>query len=146
MEGADLILNVDQPGKVLFAKTALDGHWRGPAVVVHVLRDAGFEVIYLGMATADEIAAAAVQEDVDLVGLNVGGSLAVVMRILDKLDVSAPDVGVMLGGTIQPQHRSALEVRGISTFPPGSMFSDIVEQARRLVEVRRGSKGDVTPA
>ncbi|MCQ3803076.1 MAG: cobalamin-dependent protein [Acidimicrobiia bacterium] len=146
MESADLILSADQPGKVLFAKTALDGHWRGPAVVVHVLRDAGFEVIYLGMATADEIAAAAVQEDADLVGLNVGGSLAVVMRILDELEASAPDVGVMLGGTIQPQHRSALAVRGVSTFPPGSMFSDIVEEARRLVEGRRRTREDVTSA
>ncbi len=124
---------------MLFAKTALDGHWRGPAVVVHVLRDAGFEVIYLGMATAVEIAAAAIQEDVDLVGLNVGGSLAVVMRIIDELERTAPEVGVMLGGTIQPQHRSALQARGVSTFPPGSMFSDIVEEARRLVEVRRRS-------
>ena len=55
-------------------------------MVVQMLRDAGFEVIYLGMATADEIAAAAVQEDADVVGLNVGGSLAVVMRILDELE------------------------------------------------------------
>ena len=125
---------------MLFAKTALDGHWRGPAVVVHVLRDAGFEVIYLGMATAVEIAAAAVQEDVDLVGLNVGGSLAVVMRIIDELERTAPEVGVMLGGTIQPQHRSALQARGVSTFPPGSMFSDIVEEARRLVVRRRNTK------
>lgn len=146
MEGADLILSVDQPGKVLFAKTALDGHWRGPAVVVHVLRDAGFEVIYLGMATADEIVAAAVQEDVDLVGLNVGGSLAVVMRILDRMDVGAPDVGVMLGGTIQPQHRPALAARRVSTFPPGSLFSDIVEEARRLVKTRRRSREDPTSA
>ncbi len=146
MEGSDLILSVDQPGKVLFAKTALDGHWRGPAVVVHVLREAGFEVIYLGMATADEIATAAVQEDVDLVGLNVGGSLAVVMRIIDELERTAPEVGVMLGGTIQPQHRSALQARGASTFPPGSMFSDIVEEARRLVGVRRRSRKRVTSA
>jgi methylmalonyl-CoA mutase C-terminal domain/subunit len=139
-------LSFTQPGKVLFAKTALDGHWRGPAVVVHVLRDAGFEVIYLGMATADEIAAAAVQEDVDVVGLNVGGSLAVVMRILDGLAAAAPDVGVMLGGTIQPQHRAALGERGVSTFPPGSGFSDIVEEAGRLVESRRRSRADVTSA
>ncbi len=130
-------MSVDRPGKVLFAKTALDGHWRGPAVVVHVLRDAGFEVIYLGMATAQEIAAAAVQEDADVVGLNVGGSLPVVMRILDELESCAPDAGVMVGGTIQPQHRSVLQDRGASTFPPGSMFADIVEEARRLVEVRR---------
>ena len=79
-------MSVDRPGKVLFAKTALDGHWRGPAVVVHVLRDAGFEVIYLGMATADEIAAAAVQEDAGRSGSERGGSLAVVMRILDELE------------------------------------------------------------
>ncbi len=139
-------MSVDRPGKVLFAKTALDGHWRGPAVVVHVLRDAGFEVIYLGMATADEIAAAAVQEDADVVGLNVGGSLAVVMRILDELESRAPDAGVMVGGTIQPQHRSALQDRGASTFPPGSMFSDIVEEARRLVDFRRRSREDMTSA
>lgn len=139
-------MSVDQPGKVLFAKTALDGHWRGPAVVVHVLRDAGLEVIYLGMATAEEIAAAAVQEDADVVGLNVGGSLAVVMRILDELEDSAPDVGVMLGGTIQPQHRSVLDARGVSTFPPGSMFSDIVEEARRLVELSRRSRENMTSA
>ena len=113
-------------------------------MVVHVLRDAGFEVIYLGMATADEIAAAAVQEDADVVGLNVGGSLAVVMRVLDGLDRAAPDAGVMLGGTIQPQHRSALEKRGVSTFPPGSMFPDIVEEARRLVELRRRSRHDAS--
>ncbi len=115
-------------------------------MVVHVLRDAGFEVIYLGMATAEEIAAAAVQEDVDVVGLNVGGSLAVVMRILDELDDSAPDVGVMLGGTIQPQHRAALGARGVSTFPPGSGYSDIVEEAGRLAEARRGSRADKTSA
>ena len=115
-------------------------------MVVHVLRDAGFEVIYLGMATGDEIVAAAVQEDVDLVGLNVGGSLAVVMRILDRMDVGAPDVGVMLGGTIQPQHRPALAARGVSTFPPGSLFSDIVEEARRLVKTRRRSREDPTSA
>lgn len=131
---------------MLFAKTALDGHWRGPAVVVHVLRDAGFEVVYLGMATAEEIAAAAVQEDADVVGLNMGGSLAVVMRILDELEGSDADAGVMLGGTIQPQHRAVLKTRGVSTFPPGSMFSDIVEEARRLVERRRRGREQMTSA
>lgn len=109
-------------------------------MVVKVLRDAGFEVVYLGMATADEIAAAAVQEDADLVGLNVGGSLAVVMRILDELDRQAPDLGVMVGGTIQPQHRPLLHARGVSTFPPGSMFADIVEEAARLIANRRRNR------
>lgn len=144
MEGPHLILSVDRPGKVLFAKTALDGHWRGPAVVVHVLRDAGFEVVYLGMATAEEIVSAAVQEDADVVGLNMGGSLAVVMRILDELEDSGPDAGVMVGGTILPQHRSALANRGVSTFPPGSMFPDIVEETQRLVDERRQRREEMT--
>ena len=138
-------MSADRPGKILFAKTALDGHWRGPAVVVHALRDAGFEVVYLGMATADEIAAAAAQEDADLVALNMGGSLAVVMRILDCLEKQAPGAGVMLGGTIQPQHRSVLAERGVSTFPPGSLFPDIVKEARRLTGRRRGRETTSSP-
>ena len=119
-------------GKVLMAKTALDGHWRGTAVVARALRDEGFEVIYLGMATASAIANAAVQEDPDIIGLNVGGRIEVVTRILDRLeeaDVSAP---VMAGGTIAPQGREALEKRGVAVFPPGSSLDEIVATSRRL--------------
>ena len=71
--------------RVLIAKTSLDGHWRGVNVVSRALREGGFEVILAGMATADTIARVAADEDVDLIGLNVGGRVEVVERILDTL-------------------------------------------------------------
>ena len=63
--------------RILMAKTGLDGHWRGPTIVARALRDAGFEVIMIGMANTQDIVAAAVDEDVDLVGLNIGGHIDV---------------------------------------------------------------------
>src|SRR6476646_6988331 len=120
--------------RVLVAKTSLDGHWRGLQVIAKTLRDGGFEVILIGMARDDEIAAAAVNEDVDLIGLNVGGRIEVVERILDKLVESGVDAPVIAGGTISPPNRIKLEERGVATFPPGSSLEDIVTTARRLVE------------
>jgi methylmalonyl-CoA mutase, C-terminal domain len=115
-------------GRVLMAKTSLDGHWRGVAVVSRALRDAGFEVVMLGAASAD----AALQEDVDIVGLNVGGRVEVVERILDRLAGAAPDIPVMAGGTIAPWARKRLEARGVAVFPPGSSLQAVVDEARRL--------------
>ena len=63
------------PKRILMAKTGLDGHWRGPTIVARALRDAGFEVIMVGMVTADEVVRAAIDEDVDLVGLIKQGVL-----------------------------------------------------------------------
>jgi methylmalonyl-CoA mutase C-terminal domain/subunit len=123
--------------RVLIAKTSLDGHWRGVLVVAHALREAGFEVIALGMATGDEIVAAAVQEDVDLVGLNVGGRVEIVERVLDLLKGGAPGTPVFAGGTIPPWARRRLEERGVPVFPPGSSTADIVSTARKLTEERR---------
>lgn len=121
------------------AKTSLDGHWRGVAVVSRALRDAGFEVVMLGAATADEIVEVALQEDVDLVGLNVGGRVEVVERILDRLAETAPDVPVMAGGTIAPWAGERLKARGVAVFPPGSSLQAIVEQARALCDRVRAS-------
>jgi methylmalonyl-CoA mutase C-terminal domain/subunit len=118
--------------RVLMAKTALDGHWRGVMAVSRALRDAGFEVVLAGMATAEEIAAAAVQEDVDLVGLNVGGRIEVVERSIAALRAVAPDIPVIAGGTLSPpalKRLAELDVRG---FPPGSSLADIVAAAREL--------------
>lgn len=126
-------------GRVLMAKTSLDGHWRGVAVVSRALRDAGFEVVMLGAASADEIVEAALQEDVDVVGLNVGGRVEVVERILDRLAESAPDIPVMAGGTIAPWASDRLQARGVAVFPPGSSLQAIVEQARALCERVRAS-------
>lgn len=118
--------------RVLVAKTSLDGHWRGVNVVSRALRDAGFEVILAGMITADAIARVAADEDVDLIGLNVGGRVEVVERILDTLDAAGVAVPVIAGGTLPHYAVERLETRGVSCFPPGSALEAIVACARRL--------------
>lgn len=121
-------------GRIVLAKTALDGHWRGLNTVARALREAGHEVVLVGMARADEIAAATVDEDADLVGLNVGGRVEVVERILDALDEAVPDVPVFAGGTVAPWAARRLGTRGVEVFPPGSSLADITAAAARLVD------------
>jgi methylmalonyl-CoA mutase C-terminal domain/subunit len=118
----------------MMAKTGLDGHWRGVSIVARALRDAGFEVILLGMARADEIVSMATQEDVDLIGLNVGGRIEVVERILLSLSESLPDIPVFVGGTIPPSSVRRFSELGIKSFPPGSSLSSIVATACDLTE------------
>jgi methylmalonyl-CoA mutase, C-terminal domain len=118
--------------RVLVAKTSLDGHWRGVNIVARALRDGGFEVILAGMVTADTIVRIAADEDVDLIGLNVGGRVEVVERILDTLEEAGVDLPVMAGGTIPHYAVERLETRGVACFPPGSSLEDIVACARRL--------------
>lgn len=118
--------------RVLIAKTSLDGHWRGVNVVSRALREAGFEVILAGMATADTIARVAADEDVDLIGLNVGGRVEVVERILDTLEQQSITTPVFAGGTIPHYAAEQLGKRGVRCFPPGSSLDDIVAAAREL--------------
>ncbi len=130
--------------KVLLAKTSLDGHWRGSLVVAKALRDAGFEVIFAGMATVEEILRAAMDEDVDLVGLSVGGRVEVAERIIDAFRTAGMDVPFVAGGTLPPEACRRLRERGVPTFPPGSSLEAIVEAARSLTQDRvpnRGSSG-----
>jgi methylmalonyl-CoA mutase C-terminal domain/subunit len=121
-------------GRILLGKTSLDGHWRGPYVVAQALRDGGYEVIVLGAVKPADIVAAAVQEGVDIIGLNVGGHISIVERILDALDEAGVQVPVMAGGTITPPAVRLLNARGVRTFPPGSDLGDIVRTADELVE------------
>jgi methylmalonyl-CoA mutase C-terminal domain/subunit len=121
-----------QGRRVLLAKTALDGHWRGLSIVARALRDAGFEVILAGMANDEEIARLAVDEDVDLVGLNIGGRIEVVERIVARLAAVAPGLPVFVGGAIAPWMKKRFEASGIEAFPPGSSLSAIVVAATRL--------------
>lgn len=114
------------------AKTSVDGHWRGVDLVSRVLRDAGFEVVMLGMAVPEVIAVSAVQENVDLVGLNIGGRVEVAERAVAALRDAGCDAPVMAGGTIAPWARRRLEALGIEVFPPGSPTDEIVAAARRL--------------
>jgi len=118
--------------RVLIAKTSLDGHWRGINVVSRALREGGFEVILAGMITADMIARVAADEDVDLIGLNVGGRVEVVERILDTLAEQHLTTPVFAGGTIPHYAAQRLEERGVRCFPPGSSLDDIVQAAREL--------------
>ena len=118
--------------RILMAKTGLDGHWRGPTIVARALRDAGFEVIMIGMASTDDILSAAVDEDVDLVGLNIGGHIDVAKRAIALVKSTRPDLPIFAGGTIPPHAAKDLEALGVEVYPPGSQLSDIVDAAERL--------------
>lgn len=126
--------------RVLVAKPGLDGHDRGAKVVARALRDAGMEVIYTGLRqTPDMIAEAALQEDVDVVGLSVlsGAHLTLVPKIVDRLKENGlDDVLIVVGGIIpaedvEPLHR--LGVRGV--FGPGTSTEDIAAFIREQVNV-----------
>lgn len=127
---------MDKPKRILMAKTGLDGHWRGPTIVARALRDAGFEVIMIGMATTEEIVAATVDEDVDLVGLNVGGHIDVALRAVDAVQRACPGLPLFAGGTLPPHACKQLEDKGLEVFPPGSSLAEIVDSANRLTGVQ----------
>jgi len=127
------------PKKILLAKTGIDGHWRGISLVARALRDAGFEVVLSGMARPEEIVRAAIDEDVDLVGLSVGGHIAVVQRVLDMLSAEREDLPVFIGGAVPPWAKRELESQGHEVFPPGSRLEDIVASAGRLTRLHPGT-------
>ena len=123
------------PKKVLLAKTGLDGHWRGLSVVARALRDAGLEVVYVGMVLPEEVAMATVDEDVDLVGLNIGGRYEVAVRIIKAVQEAAPGLPIFAGGTIPPPVARRLEEeKGVPCFPPGSSLADITAAAFALID------------
>jgi len=121
--------------RILMAKTGLDGHWRGPTIVATALRDAGFEVIMIGMATADEVQRAAIDEDVDLVGLNIGGHIEVALRAVRQLREHCPGLPVFAGGVVPPHAKRRLEDMGVEVYPPGSQLPEIVAAAQRLTGI-----------
>ncbi len=127
--------------RVLIAKPGLDGHDRGAKVICRSLRDAGYEVIYTGLRrTPDEIVNAAVQEDVDLVGLSIlsGAHNVLFPRIMDLLkEKGADDITVIAGGIIPDKDIPFLEKIGISkTFLPGSSTQDIADWIKDNVRKR----------
>lgn len=117
--------------KILIAKPGLDGHDRGAKVVAQALRDAGMEVVYTGLKrTPEEIVAAAIQEDVDVIGLSVlsGAHVPLTRRVLDGLRAQgAGDIRVVVGGIIPPRDVETLRALGAShVFPMGTPLADIV--------------------
>ena len=120
-----------RPLRVLVAKPGLDGHDRGAKVVAHGLRDAGLEVIYSGLKrTPEEIVAAAIQEDVDVIGLSIlsGAHLTLSRKLLGHLRaVGASDIAVVVGGTIPAKDAEALREMGVQrVFPMGTPLPEVV--------------------
>ncbi|MDE2142459.1 MAG: cobalamin B12-binding domain-containing protein [Elusimicrobia bacterium] len=132
----------EKPFRVLIAKPGLDGHDRGAKVIVRALRDAGFEVIYTGIRqTPDMIAAAAMQEDVDAVGLSLlsGAHLTLFPEVVKKLKKSGlKDVLVFGGGIIPDEDVPALKKAGVDrVFGPGTSLSAIVDYLKENLAVAR---------
>jgi len=125
------------PVRVLVGKPGLDGHDRGAKLVARALRDAGFEVIYLGIRQRPEtIAAVAVQEDVQVVGLSIlsGAHVALTEKTAKALRAAgADDVLVVVGGTIPKRDVPRLEAAGAAAvYPTGTHLEALVESLRRL--------------
>jgi len=117
--------------RVLVAKPGLDGHDRGAKVVARALRDAGMEVIYTGLRqTPEMIAEAALQEDVDVVGLSIlsGAHLPIAKKLMNQLrEAGMDDKLVVVGGNIPEQDIPALKSLGVAgVFPSSSRFEEIV--------------------
>jgi methylmalonyl-CoA mutase C-terminal domain/subunit len=126
---------------VLVAKPGLDGHDRGAKVVAAALRDAGMEVIYTGLhQTPEMIATAAIQEDVDVVGLSIlsGAHMTLIPRVLDLLRADGRDDILVTGGGIIPREdMDALEARGTGRlFGPGTPTSELVDYIHDWFEAR----------
>jgi methylmalonyl-CoA mutase, C-terminal domain len=124
--------------RVLIAKPGLDGHDRGAKVIARALRDAGMEVIYTGLRqTPEMIVEAALQEDVDVVGLSIlsGAHMTLIPRILELMrERNLSDIKVIVGGTLPDDDAEALKKLGVSeVFGPGSNLDAIVQYIRSVI-------------
>ena len=129
----------DKKIRVLVAKPGLDGHDRGAKVVARALRDAGMEVIYTGLRqTPEMIAEAALQEDVDIVGLSIlsGAHMALAPRILELLKANGQSkVKVFIGGIVPDEDMPQLKRMGVAgVYGPGASTEDIIKDIRNAVK------------
>ncbi|MBW1680687.1 MAG: cobalamin B12-binding domain-containing protein [Deltaproteobacteria bacterium] len=137
---------MEQRIRVLIGKPGLDGHDRGAKVIAYMLRDAGFEVIYTGLRqTPEAIVKAALQEDVQVVGLSIlsGAHLGLVRSVADKLkEGGGDDVVLFVGGVIPEEDFPALKEMGVAEiFTSGTEIGQVVESIKRHVKIRRGEGG-----
>lgn len=136
MERLDDDADAERTIRCLIAKVGLDGHDRGAHVIARAFRNAGFEVIYSGLHRApDEVVQAAVQEDVDVVGISLlsGAHNTLVPRILDGLEEygAREDTLVVVGGIIPDEDEEELKELGVAeVFGPGSGLENIIEFIR----------------
>ncbi len=131
-----------RPLKVLIAKPGLDGHDRGAKVLARGLRDEGFEVVYTGLRqTPEMVATAALQEDVDVVGLSIlsGAHLTLLPRICTLLrEEGLADVLVTAGGIIPEDDVATLKEAGVSeVFGPGTRIGEVADYFRKHAQPRR---------
>jgi len=125
--------------RILIAKPGLDGHDRGAKVVARALRDGGFEVVYTGLhQTPEQIVNAAIQEDVDAIGMSVlsGAHKYLFPRVIDLLkEYKAEDIKLFGGGVIPAEDILQLEKLGVrAIFTPGSSTEDIIRWVRQNIQ------------
>ena len=124
--------------RVLVAKVGLDGHDRGVKVVARILRDAGFEVIYTGLfQTPDTVAAAAVDEDVDAIGLSMlsGAHMTLAPLVVEEVRELGSDIPVILGGIVPDHDLAALRDAGIAAvLTPGATAEQIAAEVRAVLD------------
>jgi methylmalonyl-CoA mutase C-terminal domain/subunit len=128
--------------RVVVAKPGLDGHDRGAKIIARALRDAGMEVIYTGLhQTPEQIAATAIQEDADAIGLSIlsGAHMTLVPKVVRLLrEQEVEDVVVTVGGTIPSEDVPELKKLGVAeVFTPGASTDEIVDFVRTAVDERR---------
>ena len=133
------------PIRVLIAKPGLDGHDRGAKIIARALRDAGMEVIYTGIRqTPKMIVEAALEEDVDVIGLSIlsGAHVDLFPQIFEELGSNdMDDVPIIAGGIIPESDRSALESLGVrAIYGPGTPTSQIIECVRQVASERESGK------
>lgn len=129
------------PIRVLVAKPGLDGHDRGAKLIARALRDAGMEVIYTGLRqTPEKIVSAAIQEDVDCIGLSIlsGAHNAIIPRIAELLRANhAEDILLVLGGTIPEEDFPKMKESGVAAiFGPGTPLETTIQFIRANVKPR----------
>ena len=135
--------------RVLVAKVGLDGHDRGVKVVARMLRDAGFEVIYTGLfQTPDTVAAAAVDEDVDAIGLSMlsGAHMTLAPKVVEKVRDRGADIPVIVGGIIPEPDVPLLTTQGVAAvLTPGATADDVVRVVRDAIERSRAASSSSGP-
>ena len=124
--------------RILVAKPGLDGHDRGAKVVVHALKNAGFEVIYTGLhQTVDQIVSAALQEDVDVIGLSIlsGAHIPITSDLFEALkENQMEDIIVLIGGSIpKKDHQKLFDIGVAKIFPTSSKFDEITDYIKSKV-------------
>ena len=124
--------------RILVAKVGLDGHDRGVKVVARILRDAGFEVIYTGLfQTPETVAAAAVDEDADAIGLSMlsGAHMTLAPLVVEAVRARGADIPVILGGTVPDHDLDELAAAGVAAvLTPGATADQIVAEVRRVLD------------